>query len=152
MLYVLDQEARVLPHFANALASHYAATAHKEKRQWFPEVLVVGVVAAATSRRPTASELLRFLETIVVGYVQNNYRTKPYAAARALCGVSAAASEAVQQALRTDAAKQFRFFLVGALLPGSTVQTLSLYKVLPGSPSTGEPASVVTLFFFKVFQ
>ena len=119
VLYVLDCGHRFFAHVADAQRRCAETTRHQVDRQWYPEVIVVGV---SGPRPADADVLLRYVTDSVIPYVDEAYQTKPYAAARAVVGYDdgALGGLAVRKMLISagDEAerrrKLFRFYLVGS--------------------------------------
>ena len=82
VLYVVDGGA---PLFSQCVAqgrADYEAYKGMEGRQWHPDVIVVGLTQLPDE---SASTLATFVTTTLVPFVDSKYKTKPYAAGRAMC-------------------------------------------------------------------
>ena len=116
VLYVLDQGHTLFSHLANQQRALYAETRPKEGRNWYPEVIVVGIQGPAPA---SPGALLSYLRDSLVPFVDGTYRSKPFAAGRAVCGFDdALGGEAIRALLLEDAhaedLKNFRFYAVGS--------------------------------------
>ena len=111
-LYIVDDDPKIFESACQAANNAYASVHHLDGRNWFPELLVVAV------QRPngaTPEHSIASLTNLVVAFVDNTYRTFPYAAGRALCGQAADGRAAVLAALRDpEKLKTYQNVLLGA--------------------------------------
>ena len=137
VVYVLDGHSKGLlaSVVADAARDDHAAVVGVKGRQWHPSLIVAGIVSTSPdglARRPDA--LLEFVTEWAVPCVDAAYKTKPYAAGRAVCGFDASGGAAVRRLLLEDddRAKRFRFYLVGP-------DGLSSSDTVPMAASTEAP-------------
>ena len=114
-IYVLDMAGDLFQHVVRAAAAQ-ARAAEAEGRSWAPDLLVVGVVPER--RRADPASLTRFVSDTVVPFIDESYRTKPYASGRVLCGngdggAGTGTGGAVARALLENHVERFGHYLVG---------------------------------------
>ena len=134
VLYVLDAGHNLFTHITNSQRSCFADVHGQDGRQWYPEVIVVGVFGPPPA---DADSMIGYITRSVVPYVDKSYQTKPYAAGRAVVGFDDAAlgGLAVRNLLLApgeedaERLKSFRFYLVGSAGEGGSSNTAT--KPLP---------------------
>lgn len=112
-LYVLDCESQSW--FSRTVRAHrtaYAETRFKEGRNWYPELVVIGI---QSPKEEDAAGLADFLRSELIPHVERQVLVKPYAAGRAACGFRGSGADAVRHMLlgEEEGVKPFRFFLIG---------------------------------------
>lgn len=111
VLYILDGDKSVFTRSAAANLSAYAEIRPLPGRNWFPELIVATISGGAL----TPEARLAATTKALVPFIDSNFRTNPYAAGRALCGLTGEGRLAVQEALRNhqQVTGLFQTFIVG---------------------------------------
>ena len=82
VVYVVDCGAALFSLSVVAGRADYEAFKGAEGRQWHPDVIIVGLTQLPDEN---ANSLAAFVITTLVPFVDSKYKTKPYAAGRAIC-------------------------------------------------------------------
>jgi len=108
VLYVLSSGFFTL--VAEQCRGQHAATSSQEGRQWFPDAIVIGLSAPDGVG---VSDLLCFMGSTLLGFVDGRYRTKPYAVGRGLCGFALHGSHVSHALFNQECVSKFGYYMVG---------------------------------------
>mmetsp|Transcript_7091 Transcript_7091/g.18370 ORF Transcript_7091/g.18370 Transcript_7091/m.18370 type:complete len:271 (-) Transcript_7091:183-995(-) len=138
VVYVLDSGEEVFKLFADGAEAAHAAVAGKEGRQWHPSVLVVGIKSLPPGVGSSDFEqIIGYLRDCLIPLIQARYMTKPYAAARALCGCAGDSAALVQSVVSEEEhplSNSFRYFISG--FSGNTPPTPASLPTTPLADKT----------------
>ena len=113
VLYVLDDKpSGLLSRQIISAVLQGKIRAAVSKRTWYPNLIVVSVEPLLST-----SSLLEFVATTLIDTIDADYRTKPYASGRSLCGHSACGSAVRRAICEPGIASQVGYFLIGMLPP-----------------------------------